>query len=68
MHGVDVLQDVTLAGRGVGAVAAGKVLDLVVDVEQMLPISCNILRNGAKFFNSERVKMAVFCMSQSQNP
>ena len=37
MHGVDVLQDVALAGRGVSAVAAGEILNLVVDVEQMLP-------------------------------
>ena len=37
MHGVDVLEDVTLAGRGVGAVKAGKIFDLVVDVEEMLP-------------------------------
>ena len=37
MHGVDVLEDVALAGRGVGAVPTSKVLDLVVDVEQMLP-------------------------------
>ena len=37
MHSVDVLQDVALAGRGVGAVAAGEVFYLVVDVEQMLP-------------------------------
>ena len=36
MHGVDVLQDVALAGRGVAAVA-GEVFYLVVDVEQMLP-------------------------------
>ena len=37
MHGVHVLQDVALAGRGVGAVPTTKVLDLVVDIEQMLP-------------------------------
>ena len=37
MHGVDVLQDVALAGRGVVAVTTSKFLDLVVDVEQMLP-------------------------------
>ena len=37
MHGVDVLQDMALAGRGIGAVPTGEVLDLVVDVEQMLP-------------------------------
>ena len=37
MHGVDVLQDVALAGRGVGAVPTTEVLDLVVDIEQMLP-------------------------------
>ena len=37
MHGVDVFQDVALAGRAVVAVVAGKVLDFVVDVEQMLP-------------------------------
>ena len=37
-----MLQDVALAGRGVGAVPTGEVLDLVVDVEQMLPqrLSC----------------------------
>ena len=37
-----MLQDVALAGRGVGAVTTSKVLDLVVDVEQMLPqrLSC----------------------------
>ena len=42
MHGVDVLQDMALAGRGIGAVPTGEVLDLVVDVEQMLPqrLSC----------------------------
>ena len=32
-----MLQDVALAGRGVGAVPTTKVLDLVVDIEQMLP-------------------------------
>ena len=37
MHGVDVLQDVALAGGGVGAVATGEILDLVVDVEEVLP-------------------------------
>ena len=37
MDGVDVLEDVALAGRGVSAVTAGIVLDLIVYVEQMLP-------------------------------